>query len=204
MTQAASAGQTVPASIGRPLPFPRLRPGTYSFKSSLAGAVSPEPATPPGSSQENKTPKGRRIPGWSSPAPRARSRMRRRGRESRAWVKRRTGGRRAGESHAHRAESPLTRPRASSLFTSVQFRPDAQSRPTLCDPVDCQASLSITNSRSSLKLMSTESVMPSNHLILCRPLLLPPSIFPASGSFKSVSSSHQVAKVLELQHQSFQ
>ena len=57
-----------------------------------------------------------------------------------------------------------------------------------------QASLSITNSRSSLKLMSTESVMPSNHLILCRPLLLPPSIFPASGSFKSVSSSHQVAK----------
>ena len=47
----------------------------------------------------------------------------------------------------------------------------------------CQASLSITNSRSLLKLMSTESVMPSNHLILCCPLLLPPSTFPASGSF---------------------
>ena len=41
-----------------------------------------------------------------------------------------------------------------------------------------QASLSITNSWSLLKLMSIESVMPSNHLILCRPLLLPPSIFP--------------------------
>ena len=47
-----------------------------------------------------------------------------------------------------------------------------------------QASLSITNSRSLFKLMSTESVMPSNHLIPCHPLLLPPSIFPASGSFQ--------------------
>ena len=47
-----------------------------------------------------------------------------------------------------------------------------------------QASLSITNSQSLLKLMSTESVMPSNHLILCRPLLLLPSIFPISGSFQ--------------------
>ena len=46
-----------------------------------------------------------------------------------------------------------------------------------------QASLSITNSRNSPKPMSMESVMPSNHLILCRPLLLLPSIFPASGSF---------------------
>ena len=40
-----------------------------------------------------------------------------------------------------------------------------------------QASMSITNSQSSPKLMSIELVMPSNHLILCRPLLLPPSIF---------------------------
>ena len=48
----------------------------------------------------------------------------------------------------------------------------------------CQASLSITNSQSLLKLMSIESVMPSNHLILCRPLLLLPSIFPGSGSFQ--------------------
>ena len=47
----------------------------------------------------------------------------------------------------------------------------------------CQASLSIINSRSSLKLMSIESVMPSSHLILCHPLLLLPPIPPASGSF---------------------
>ena len=46
-----------------------------------------------------------------------------------------------------------------------------------------QASLSITNSRSLPKLMSIESVMPSNHLFLCHPLLLLPSIFPISGSF---------------------
>ena len=46
-----------------------------------------------------------------------------------------------------------------------------------------QTSLSITSSQSLLKLMSIESVMPSNHLILCRPLLLPPQSFPAPGSF---------------------
>ena len=48
-----------------------------------------------------------------------------------------------------------------------------------------QASLSITNSRSLLKLMSIESVMPSNHLILCRPLLLLPSIFPSIRVFSN-------------------
>ena len=48
----------------------------------------------------------------------------------------------------------------------------------------CQASLSITNSWSSLRLMSIESVMPSNHLILHHPLLLTPSILPAWGSFQ--------------------
>ena len=47
----------------------------------------------------------------------------------------------------------------------------------------CQASLSITNSRSLLRLMSIESVMPSNHLILCHPLLLLPSIFPSIRFF---------------------
>ena len=46
-----------------------------------------------------------------------------------------------------------------------------------------QASLSITNSRSPPKPMSIESVMPSNHFILCRPLPFPPQSFPASGSF---------------------
>ena len=49
----------------------------------------------------------------------------------------------------------------------------------------CQASLSITNSQSLLKLMSVMSVMPSNHLILCHPLLLLPSIFPSIRIFSN-------------------
>ena len=70
-----------------------------------------------------------------------------------------------------------------------------------------QASLSIASSQSLLKLMSIESLMPSNHLILCQPLLLLSSIFPSIRVFSNESSSsHQVAKGLEfqLQHQSFQ
>ena len=56
-----------------------------------------------------------------------------------------------------------------------------------------------------LKFMSTESVMPSNHLILCHPLLLLSSVFPSFSVFSNESAhSYQVAKVLELQHQSFQ
>ena len=51
-----------------------------------------------------------------------------------------------------------------------------------------QASLSITISQSLLKLMFTESVRPSNHLILCHPLLLPPSIFPSIGVFSNESA----------------
>ena len=91
----------------------------------------------------------------------------------------------------------------------------AQSCPTFSDPMDCslpgssihgifqarvlewgaiafsdQASLSITNSQSLLKLMSIELVMPSNHLILCHPLLLPPSIFPSIRVFSNDSVLH--------------
>ena len=63
-----------------------------------------------------------------------------------------------------------------------------------------QASLSITNSRSSLKLMSIESVMPSSHLILCCPLLLLPPIPPSIRVFfQWVNSSYEVAQVLEFQ-----
>ena len=54
----------------------------------------------------------------------------------------------------------------------------------------CQASQSITNSWSLLKLMSIESVMPSNHLILCCPLLLLPSIFPSIRLFSNESVLH--------------
>ena len=69
-----------------------------------------------------------------------------------------------------------------------------------------QASLSITNSRSSPKLTPIESMMPSGHLILCCPLLLLPPIRPSIRVFSIESTLHEVAKVLEFQpqHQSFQ
>ena len=83
----------------------------------------------------------------------------------------------------------------------------AQSCPTLCDPMNNSTlGLPVHHQLPDLtKLMCSESVMPTNHLILCHPLLLLPSIFP-SIRVVWVSSSHQVAKVLEfqLQHQSFQ
>ena len=67
-----------------------------------------------------------------------------------------------------------------------------QSCPALSNPMDTahQASLPFTLSRSLLKLMSIELVMPSNHLILCRPLLLPPSIFPSIRVFSNESAFH--------------
>ena len=63
----------------------------------------------------------------------------------------------------------------------------------------CQASLFFTISQSLLRLMSIVSMMPSNHLLLCLPLLFLPSIFPSIGGFTNeFGSSYQVAKVLEL------
>ena len=69
-----------------------------------------------------------------------------------------------------------------------QFGSVTQLGPTLCDPMGCstpETSLSITNSRSLLRLMSIEPAMPSNHLILCHPLLLLPSIFPSIRVFSN-------------------
>ena len=63
----------------------------------------------------------------------------------------------------------------------------------------CQASLSITKSQSSLRLMSIESVMPSSHLILCRPFLLLPPIPPSIRIFSNESTQHEVAEVLKFQ-----
>ena len=60
----------------------------------------------------------------------------------------------------------------------------------LCNPMDCQASLFFTISQSLLKLMSIQSLMPSNHLVLCCPLLLPPSIFPSIRVFSNESVLH--------------
>ena len=75
---------------------------------------------------------------------------------------------------------------------SVQFSSVAQSCPTLHDPMNhsSQASLSITNSWSSLRLTSMESVMPSSHLILCRPLLFLPPIPPSIRVFSNESTLH--------------
>ena len=81
----------------------------------------------------------------------------------------------------------ITFPRFKLCSSSVQFSPVAQLCPTLCYPMNwaCQVSLSITNSQSSLKLMSVELVMPPNLLILCHPLLLLPSIFPTISVFSN-------------------
>ena len=76
--------------------------------------------------------------------------------------------------------------------SSVQFSSATQLCPTLCDPMNhsMPGSLSITNSWSSLKLMSIKLVMPSSHLILCRPLLLLPSIPPRIRVFSNESTLH--------------
>ena len=67
-----------------------------------------------------------------------------------------------------------------------------------------QAPLSFIVYWTLLRFMSIESVMLSNHLILCCPLLLLPSIFPSISLFQWFGPPHQVAIILELQHQSFQ
>ena len=76
-----------------------------------------------------------------------------------------------------------------SVSHSVQSLSHVQLFPTPWTPV-CQVSLSNNNSQSLLKLMSIEWVMPSNHLILCRPPLLPPLIFPSIRVFSNESALH--------------
>ena len=77
-----------------------------------------------------------------------------------------------------------------SLIWPYQFSSVAQSCPTLCDPMNCSTPglLSITNSRSSLRLMSLKSVMPSSYLILCRSLLLLTPIPPSISVFSNEST----------------
>ena len=72
---------------------------------------------------------------------------------------------------------------------SVQFSSVTQSSPTLCDPMNCSiAGLPVHHQLPEFTiLMSIESVMPSNRLILCRPLLLPPSVFPSIKVFSHES-----------------
>ena len=74
---------------------------------------------------------------------------------------------------------------------TYQYSSVTQLCPTVFNPMDCSTpGFSITNSQSLLKLISIESVMSSNHLILCCPLLLLPSIFPRTRVFSSESVLH--------------
>ena len=80
----------------------------------------------------------------------------------------------------------------ATLLRMLEFSSVAQSCLPLCNPMDWarQASVSITNSWSLLKFMSIELVMPSKHLSLCHPFLLPPSIFPSIRVFSNESVLH--------------
>ena len=78
----------------------------------------------------------------------------------------------------------------TSQFSSIQFSGSVMSNSATPWTVACLASLSITNSQSLLKLKSFKLVMPSNHLILCYPLLLLPSIFPSIRVFSNESALH--------------
>ena len=103
------------------------------------------------------------------------------------------------------AESRTLECKRTSYLSSVQSLSHAQLFVTPWIAAH-QASLSITNSRSSLRLRSIESVMPFSHLIFYHTLLLLPPIPSSISLFQWVNSSHEVAKVLEFQlyHQSFQ
>jgi len=77
-------------------------------------------------------------------------------------------------------------------YMGVQLSSVVQWCPTLCDPMDCSTPGFTVhqNSRSLLRLKSIELVMPSNHIILCLPLLLPPSVFASIRVFSSESVLH--------------
>ena len=83
-------------------------------------------------------------------------------------------------------------PPGLAILSSIQFSSIAQLWPTLCNPMDCNTPRfpAITNSLSLLKPMSIESVMSSNHLILCHPLILLPSIFASIMVFSNESVLH--------------
>ena len=86
----------------------------------------------------------------------------------------------------------LLPPSVFPSISSVRFSSVTQSCPTLCNPMNCSTPgiPVITNSRNLFKPMSIASEMPSNHLILCRPLLLPPSVFPSIRVFSNESVLH--------------
>ena len=100
-----------------------------------------------------------------------------------------TQGSNPGLPHCRQILYQLSHKGSPESFSSVQSLSHVQLFVTPWTAA-CQASLSITNSRSLLKLMFIKSVMPSNHLILCRPLLLLPSVFPSIRVFSKESVLH--------------
>ena len=90
----------------------------------------------------------------------------------------------------HRQDTYKNQYRNVKIIITAQFSHSVGSLSVTPWTAACQASPSITNSWSLLKLMSLESVMPSNHLILCHPLLLLPSIFPSIRVFSNESVLH--------------
>ena len=88
------------------------------------------------------------------------------------------------------SSSTIATPANTSASSSVQFSCSVVSDSATPWTIARQTSLSITNSRTLPKLMSIELVMPSSHLILCRPLILPPSIFPSIRVFSNESALH--------------
>ena len=80
--------------------------------------------------------------------------------------------------------------KTAQLYDELLISSFAQSCPALCDPMDCSTPGFPVHHQlmELLKFMSVQSVMPSNHLILCRPLLLPPSIFPSIRLFSNESA----------------
>ena len=90
------------------------------------------------------------------------------------------------------------------ISCSVQFSSVAQSCLTLRDPMNCTRSPCLSPTPGVYSNSSIESVMPSSHLILCRPLLLRPPIPPSIRVFSNESTFHLRWREFELQHQSFQ
>ena len=90
-----------------------------------------------------------------------------------------------------------------TILPRIQFGSVTQSCLTLCNHMDCSApGFPVHHQpRSLIKLMSIESVMPSNHLIFCHPLFLLPSVFPSIKVFSSESVLHISWPILKLQHQ---
>ena len=91
-----------------------------------------------------------------------------------------------GELLAITAKGAGSVPWGLAQLSSVRFSPVAQSRPTLFDPMDCSTpDLPVHHQLPELAQAQSEWVMPANHLILCRPLLLPPSVFSSFSVFSN-------------------